>query len=216
MGSFLSPDFVTDGRNLILTGKAGRGKTHLAVAIAYKAIQNGFEASFTTCAALVEDVARASATGRLQDTLSQYVRPHVLAIDEEGYLAYGESAANALYHVVNERHLRRRSILLTTNKSPKEWGKVLHDGDLADAIVDRLLERGRILRLDGPSMRTRHLPPSEAEVVEEVKDPAIVPGTDRPEFPEPTGAGPPTAARQPYGRGTATARPSGGDNTTAS
>ena len=56
LGSALSPDFVTDGRSLIFGGKPGRGKTHLAVAIAYRAIQNGFDAisrprprSSTTC-----------------------------------------------------------------------------------------------------------------------------------------------------------------------
>jgi len=49
LGSHLSPDFVTDGRSLVLAGKSGRGKTHLAVALAYRAIQNGFDAFFTTC-----------------------------------------------------------------------------------------------------------------------------------------------------------------------
>ena len=48
LGSALAPDFVTEGRNLILSGKPGRGKTHLAVAIAYRAIQNGFDALFVT------------------------------------------------------------------------------------------------------------------------------------------------------------------------
>ena len=52
LGSALSPDFVTEGRCLILRGKPGRGKTHLAVAIAYRAIQNGFDALFTTAAEL--------------------------------------------------------------------------------------------------------------------------------------------------------------------
>jgi DNA replication protein DnaC len=43
LGSYLGMDFVTEGRSLILYGKTGRGKTHLAVAIGYRAIQNGFE-----------------------------------------------------------------------------------------------------------------------------------------------------------------------------
>ena len=43
LGSYLGPDFVTEGRSLILYGKTGRGKTHLAIAIGYRAIQNGFE-----------------------------------------------------------------------------------------------------------------------------------------------------------------------------
>ena len=55
-----------------------------------------------------------------------------------GYLAYGDDAANVLFHVVNERHLRRRSMIFTTNKPLDDWGRVLHDKDLAAAIVDTL------------------------------------------------------------------------------
>jgi hypothetical protein len=65
-------------------------------------------------------------------------------------------------------------MLFTTNKSLSEWGKVLYDEDLATAILDRILERGRLIHLDGPSGRTRHLNLEEA-----LPDPA-----DVPEFPE--------------------------------
>jgi DNA replication protein DnaC len=158
LGSYLSPEFVSEGRNLILLGKSGRGKTHLAVAIAYRAIQNGYNASFVTAAVLIEDLSRASGEGRLRDALPGYLQPHVLVIDEVGYLSYGPDAANVLFHVVNERHLRRRPIIFTTNKSPlTTWGEVLHDQDLAEAIVDRVLEKGRLIVVDGPSYRTRHL-----------------------------------------------------------
>ena len=60
LGSYLGLDFVTEGRSLILHGKTGRGKTHLAVAIGYRAIQNGFETLFTTAAELIEDLSNAS------------------------------------------------------------------------------------------------------------------------------------------------------------
>ena len=158
LGSYLSPELVSEGRNLILLGKSGRGKTHLAVAIAYRAIQNGYNASFVTAAVLIEELSRASGAGRLREALAGYLQPHVLVIDEVGYLSYGPDAANVLFHVVNERHLRRRPILFTTNKSPlTNWGDVLHDHDLAEAIVDRVLEKGRLIVVDGPSYRTRHL-----------------------------------------------------------
>jgi DNA replication protein DnaC len=157
LGSSLSPDFVTEGRSLILSGKTGRGKTHLAIAIAYRAIQNGFDAVFTTAAALIDDLSRASREGRMRDALAVYTHPHVLVCDEVGYLTYGSDAANVLFHVVNERHLKKRSMIFTTNKPLSAWGQVLHDNDLAETIVDRILERGRLLTLDGPSMRTRHL-----------------------------------------------------------
>jgi DNA replication protein DnaC len=186
LGSALSPDFVTEGRCLILHGKTGRGKTHLAVAIAYRAIQNGFEALCTTAAALIDDLSAASREGRLRDALQAYVHPHVLVVDEVGYLAYGTDAANVLFHVVNERHLRKRSMIFTTNKRTNDWGRVLHDEDLGAAIVDRVLERGRLLRLDGPSIRTKHLNLDEQDTPGSPYDqPARISGKHRPEFPEP-------------------------------
>jgi DNA replication protein DnaC len=117
MSSFLSPDFVTEGRGLILSGKTGRGKTHLAIAIAYRAIQNGFDALFTTAAELIEDLSVAGANGLLREGLPTYTHPHVLVVDEVGYLAYGTDAANVLFHVVNERHLKKRPIIFTTQRA---------------------------------------------------------------------------------------------------
>jgi DNA replication protein DnaC len=175
LGSYLSPEFVSEGRNLILLGKSGRGKTHLAVAIAYRAIQNGYNAFFVTAAVLIEELSRASGEGRLREALAGYLQPHVLVVDEVGYLSYGPDAANVLFHVVNERHLRRRPILFTTNKSPlTSWGEVLHDHDLAEAIVDRVLEKGRLIVVDGPSYRTRHLELDKA--LEVRKDTARISG----------------------------------------
>ncbi|HET9271360.1 MAG TPA: IS21-like element helper ATPase IstB [Vicinamibacterales bacterium] len=187
IGSLLAPDFITEGRSVILHGKPGRGKTHLAIAIAYRALQNGFDALFTTAAELIEDLSTASRDGTLRDALARYVRPHLLLVDEVGYLAYGDDAANVLYHVVNERHVRRRAMVFTTNKSPKRWGAVLHDEDLADAIVDRILERGRLLRLDGPSIRTKHLPADELRDDDDLpKDGDRFSGKTGTEFPERT------------------------------
>ena len=157
LGSYLGPDFITEGRSLIFYGKAGRGKTHLAVAIGYRAIQNGFETLCTTAAELIEHLSNASKRGQLQEALLTYTHPHVLICDELGYLTYGADAANVLFHVVNHRHLRKRPMIFTTNKPLSEWGEVLHDEDLAAAILDRVLERGRFIQLDGPSGRTRHL-----------------------------------------------------------
>ena len=187
LGSYLGPELVTEGRNLVLFGKTGRGKTHLAVAIAYRAIQNGFDAYFTTAAALIDDLSRASREGRLVEALERYTHPHALVIDEVGYLTYGTDAANVLYHVVNALHLRRRSMIFTTNKALGSWGRVLHDEDLAQAIMDRILERGRLLQLDGPSVRTRHLGLNELlQPNGPGNQPARISGMEPAEFPEPT------------------------------
>jgi DNA replication protein DnaC len=199
LGSALSADFVTEGRCLVFLGKPGRGKTHLAIAIAYRAIQNGFDALFTTAAQLIDELSAAFRDGRFAEALATYTHPAVLVVDEVGYLTYGTDAANMLFHVVNERHRRRRSMIFTTNKPLAAWGRVLHDEDLAQAIVDRVLERGRLLTLDGPSMRTRHLGLDDLSLGasnHEGDNLARLSGIPRPEFPEPTA----TASSTPAAR----------------
>ena len=163
LGSYLGPELVTEGRCLILGGSTGTGKTHLSVAIAYRAIQNGYDACFITAAELIDKLSAAAGESQLRKALVQYVQPHVLVIDEMGYLTYCPDAANVLFQVVNHRYLHKKPMLFTTNKPLSQWGQVLHDPDLAEAITDRVLERGRSIQLRGPSYRTRHLKGAEKE-----------------------------------------------------
>ena len=156
--------------------------------MAYRPIQNGFDAFFTTAATLIDDLSAAFRAGELANALPEYTHPAVLVVDEVGYLTYGTDAANMLFHVVNERHRRHRPMIFTTNKSLKAWGRVLHDEDLAQAIIDRVLERGRLLRLDGPSVRTLHVNLDDAmkEDSDQPADLVRISGKSRSEFPEPT------------------------------
>jgi DNA replication protein DnaC len=109
--------------------------------------------------------------------------PDVLIVDEVGYLTYGTDAANMLFHVVNDPHRKKRAMIFTTNKALPAWGRVLHDDDLAHAVLDRILERGRLLTLDGPSMRTKHLGLDDPTAPGPTDQPARISGTDAPEFP---------------------------------
>lgn len=157
LGSYLGPELVTEGRSALFSGPSGTGKSHLAIAIAYRAIQHGYEARFVGADALIGELSRAAAKGRLEPALEPFLHPHVLVIDELGYLSHAPDAANVLYRVINERYLAQKPMLLTTNKPLAALGDVLHDGDLAEAILDRLLERGVHFTMRGRSYRTRHL-----------------------------------------------------------
>ena len=158
LGRYLGPELISEGRNLILWGPAGVGKTALCVALAYKAIQHGAEARFVTCTELIHQLTEARRHGRWEATLKRVLTPEVLIVDEVGYLGYGPEAASVLFPVIDQRYLRgNRPVLLTTNKDPRQWGSVLHDADLSAAILDRLLHRGEVLRLGGRSYR-QHRP----------------------------------------------------------
>jgi DNA replication protein DnaC len=186
LGSALGPEFVTGGHSLVFSGPSGTGKTHLAVAIAYRAIQNGYAAVFTTATALIDELSLASHRGETHDVVSRYTHPDVLVIDEVGYLSYGPDAANVLFQVVNDRYLHQRPMIFTTNKPLAAWGRVLHDPDLAAAILDRVLERGRHIELRGRSYRTRHAPLDLNPGPESPSErPARISGNHPPEFPEP-------------------------------
>jgi hypothetical protein len=98
------------GRNLIPTWHSGRGKTHLATVIA-KAMQNGYEALSATVATLIDDL-RAPA---VRCTSATPARPTSNPMSCASTNCYWD-AANRFFHVVNDRHVRRRSTLVTTNK----------------------------------------------------------------------------------------------------
>jgi DNA replication protein DnaC len=154
LGPYLGPELVSGGRNLILWGAPGLGKTALCIALAYKAIQHGATARFVTCTELIGELQENRGHPYWTALLPRYLDPDVLVIDEVGYLTYSPHAANVLFQVVDRRYQHgRRPILMTTNKDPRLWGDVLHDPDLSAAIVDRLLHRGEIIQLSGRSYR---------------------------------------------------------------
>lgn len=159
LGPYLVPELVSEGRNLILSGRPGRGKTHIAVAIGYRAIQNGHTARFVGASSLIDELGLAAREGRLREATAEWVQPDVLIVDEVGYLQHAENAANVLFGVVDQRYLRRKPMIFTTNKRLRAWGEVLHDSDLAEVILDRVLERGEHLVLGGRSWRTKHVEP---------------------------------------------------------
>ena len=198
LGSYLGPELVTEGRSLILCGPSGTGKTHLGIAVAYRAIQNGFEVLFTSAAEMLERLSVASRSGDVAYALVEYTHPAVLVIDEIGYLTVGGDAANLLFQVVNERYLHHRPMLFTTNKPLAAWGLVLHDPDLAEAIIDRVLERGRLVELRGASYRTRHLKRADSDR-SPLREGAIISGNQGPEFPEPTVLKPVDSTPAPIG-----------------
>jgi len=130
------------------------GKTHLAVALGRKAIEEGYSAMFVQAPHLVAALAQAHAEGRLEEKLRHYTKPKLLIVDELGYLPLERNAAHLFFQLIARRY-ERGSVLLTRNRSVSEWGEVFDDPVVATAILDRLLHHSHVLTIRGDSYRMR-------------------------------------------------------------
>jgi DNA replication protein DnaC len=146
--------FVSEAANILFLGPPGVGKTHLAVALGLRTIEQGFGVYFVRAQDLFEDLRRAQAEHRLDRRMRVYLAPKLLIIDEFGVWPYDRLAATAFFSLVSARY-ERGSILLTSNKGFGEWGEVLGDPVIATAILDRLLHHSHVLNIRGESYRLR-------------------------------------------------------------
>lgn len=147
-----SLDFVGAGENVLLRGQAGVGKTTLAQHLALRALERGMTVRFSTLPAALADLLRQESLPATERRLRRYVTPDLLVLDELGYVPCDARAVDLFFHIVSRRH-ERRSIVVTTNLSYKQWGTVFRDASCLGALIDRFAQHCHTVDIDADSWR---------------------------------------------------------------
>ena len=139
----------------VFIGPTGTGKTHLLTALGYTACERGISVRFTRVVDMINVLTTAQINGTLEKTLKAYVNPSLLLLDELGYLPIDKRGADLMFQVVAARY-ESGSIVLTTNRAFRDWGKIFDvDNTLATAMIDRLMHHGEALVIRGDSYRMK-------------------------------------------------------------
>jgi len=149
-----SLEFIKSGRNLILSGNPGTGKTHLSIGLGIKACQEGYKVLFTTIPRLITQLKESRSNRTLKNVENQFEKYDLVICDEFGYISFDKEGAELLFSHLSLR-AGFKSTIITTNLSFDRWDEIFGDTILTAAMVDRLTHKSYIVNMNGESYRTK-------------------------------------------------------------
>lgn len=144
--------FVTEPRDLFITGSAGTGKSFIATALGYRACQKGMRVLYASTARLMGQLKAAKAKGTILTELKRIERTDLLILDDFGIHPFDAPARSNLMDIIEDRHGRRATII-TSQVPVCAWHDIIGEKTIADAVLDRIVHRAIRIELSGESIR---------------------------------------------------------------
>ena len=141
--------------NIVLMGPSGVGKTFIAAGLCHDALKKGFRAYFRTMEQITGMLKMKDITRSAGAEYKKLLKAHLLIIDDIMMFALDKQQAVQLFNLINQLH-EKASFIVTTNKSPEDWVKLLDDEVIATALLDRILYRCEVIKLTGKSYRLKN------------------------------------------------------------
>ena len=148
-------EFMKRQENLILYGRNGAGKSHMATALGVEACMQGKKVRFYKTAALVNELTDAKSNGSLIRYLRNISKLDLLICDEWGYLPFDSEGSQLLFQVIADCY-EKRSLIITTNIEFSKWNGIFYDDQLTAALIDRLVHHSHLIVFDRDSWRFEH------------------------------------------------------------
>jgi len=146
--------FIDYGRNAILIGNPGVGKTTNAIAIGMKACQEGKTVMYITVPNLITELKENMSLNQLSNYKKKFMKYDLIILDELGYISFDKQGSELLFNLLSTRNLNK-SIIITSNLPFNQWQDIF-DGDvLTAAMVDRLTHKADVINITGESYRLK-------------------------------------------------------------
>jgi DNA replication protein DnaC len=148
--------FIKETKNIIFVGKPGTGKTHLSIGIGIKGLQKGHKVLFTGVGEMLRNLHSSKADNSYTKKVREYLAPDLLILDELGFKKIPDYSADDFFDIISKRY-EKGSLIITTNKPIDQWGEIFSDNILASAISDRIVHHSEIIKVMGPSFRSKNI-----------------------------------------------------------
>ncbi|BDU51055.1 IS21-like element helper ATPase IstB [Haliovirga abyssi] len=146
--------FIEEGRNLILAGNAGTGKTHMAIGLGIEACMKGYKVLYVTIPLLINELKETRSGGKLRVFEKRFEKYDLVVCDELGYISFDKEGSELLFTFLSLR-AGRKSTIITSNLPFNKWNEVFKDPVLTAALVDRLIHKSYVINMNGNSYRTK-------------------------------------------------------------